>query len=235
MTATGASLARLHVGASGFSYPTWRGGWYPADAKPGDLLRLYAERLPSVELNGTFYRLPSEGQLEGWAAATPPQFRFAVKMPRQITHFGRIDLIGTFCERLLLLGERLGPVRILLPEERPRDDGLLRLLLDSLDPGLAYALDLRHPSWEGAADTIAAAGAVRVDELEADAPFRYLRLRDTPYDEEALAAWAERLAPLLDGGIDVYVYFKHEDEPTAPHYAEELRGLVERRLAGAAR
>jgi uncharacterized protein YecE (DUF72 family) len=230
MTATAASLARLHVGASGFSYPTWRGGWYPGGAKPADFLRLYAKRLPSVELNGTFYRLPSEGQLEGWAAATPEDFRFAVKMPRQITHFGRIDLIGTFCERLRLLGERLGPVRILLPEERPRDDGLLRLLLDSLDAELSYALDLRHPSWDGVEDVLAQAGALRVNALEAAPPFRYLRLRDTPYDDEALAAWAEQLVSVLESGVEIFAYFKHEDEPTAPLYAERLRGLVADRL-----
>jgi uncharacterized protein YecE (DUF72 family) len=225
MTATEASLARLHVGASGFSYPTWRGGFYPAGTKPADFLGLYAQRLSSVELNGTFYRLPAEAQFAGWAAATPPGFRFAVKMPRQITHFGRLDLIGTFCERVRLLGDRLGPVRILLPEDRPRDDGLLRLYLDSLDPDLTYAFDLRHPSWQ-VDDVLAEAGAVRVDALEAAAGFRYLRLRETPYDDRTLAEWARRLRPLLEQGVDLYVFFKHEDEPTAPRYAERLRELL---------
>jgi uncharacterized protein YecE (DUF72 family) len=225
MTATSASLARLHVGASGFSYPSWRGGFYPAGTKPGEFLSYYAGRLGAVELNGTFYRLPSEGRLEGWAAATPPGFRFAVKMPRQITHFGRLDLIGTFCERVRVLRERLGPVRILLPEDRPRDDGLLRLYLDSLDPDLTYAFDLRHPSWR-VDDVLAAAGAVRVNSLDGTAGFRYLRLRDTPYDERSLADWAERIGPLLDAGVDVYAFFKHEDEPTAPLWAEQLRELL---------
>jgi uncharacterized protein YecE (DUF72 family) len=228
MTATETSLARLHVGASGFSYPSWRGGFYPAGAKPGELLGLYAERLSSVELNGTFYRLPSEAQFASWAAATPPEFRFAVKMPRQITHFGRADLIGTFCERVRLLGDRLGPVRILFPDERPRDDGLLRLYLDSLDPELSYAFDLRHPTWqaEEVDEALAGAGAAHVGALEGTVPFRYLRLRETPYDDRSLAAWADRLRPFLAGGVDVFVYFKHEDQPTAPLYAEELRKLV---------
>lgn len=222
MTATRPSVTGLQVGTSGFSYPSWRGGFYPADARPDEFLRLYAERLPSVELNATFYRLPSEEQLRRWAEATPPSFRFAVKAPRAITHGGRLDGIGTFCERVRVLGGRLGAVLVRLPDERPRDDGFLRLLLDSLDPGLRYALDLRHPSWEGAD----VAPAVRVGVLEADAPFRYVRLRETPYSDQQLEAWAERLRPLLARGLDVYAYFKHEDEPAGPRYAERLRALV---------
>jgi uncharacterized protein YecE (DUF72 family) len=217
---------RLYAGSSGYSYPSWRGGFYPARARPKELLGHYADRLPSVELNGTYYRLPSEGQLADWAAQTPPEFTFAVKMARQISQFGRLDLIGTFCERVRLLGPRLGPILVKLDETRPRDDGMLRLLLDSLDPALRVALDLRHPSWEGVDDVLAEAGAVRVDDLDAPAPFRYVRLRETPYDDRELAAWADRLRPLLAAGVDVYCYFRHEDEPTAPLYALRLLELI---------
>jgi uncharacterized protein YecE (DUF72 family) len=220
MVATPASVTGAYVGASGFSYPTWRGGFYPADAKPADFLQLYAATLPSVELNNPFYRLPSEGQFESWAARTPPGFEFAVKMSRQITHFGRFDLIPTFCERVRILGARLGPVRLQFPENRQRDDGMLRLVLDSLDPELEYAFDLRHESWDGAPVPL------RVNELEADAPFRYLRFRDPPYDEAALDALASQVRPLLDQGLRVYAYFKHEDEPTAPAYARRLLELL---------
>jgi uncharacterized protein YecE (DUF72 family) len=220
MVATPASLAGAYVGTSGFSYPTWKGGFYPPDAKPGEFLERYAEVLPSVELNNSFYRLPSEAQFENWAARTPPSFQFAVKMNRQITHGGRFDLIPTFCERVRILGERLGPVRLQFPENRQRDDGMLRLVLDSLDPELEFAFDLRHESWD------AAAVPVRVNDLDADAPFRYLRFRDPPYDEEELARLAETIRPLLAGGIRVYAYFKHEDEPTAPRYARQLLELL---------
>ena len=198
-------------------------GFYPADAKPRDFLRHYAEQLPTVELNATFYRLPSEEQLAAWAAQTPPGFRFAVKMNRRITHHGRLELIPTFCERVRTLGKRLGPILVQLPPSRPRDDGLLRLYLDSLDPELRFAFEFRHDSWEGAELSPHA----RVGSLEGEAPFRYLRLREPPYEEEALAGWAERLRPLLENGIEVYAYFKHEDAPEAPAYAQRLLELLQ--------
>jgi uncharacterized protein YecE (DUF72 family) len=137
-----------------------------------------------------------------------------------------VESVDTFETSIRALGEALGPVRIKVPQAR--DDGFLRLLLDSLDPELQYALDFRHASWD--AEEVDAAllehGMARVDDLETDAPFRYLRLRDTPYDDDELVSWAERLKPVLAGGIDVYCYFRHEDEPTAPHYAERLSELV---------
>ena len=220
MAATAASVPGLYVGTSGFSYPTWRGGFYPEQARPADFLSLYAERLPSVELNATFYQLPSEEQMRSWAGRTPPEFRFAVKMSRRITHFGGLDLVGTFCERARVLGERLGPVLCQFPPTRPRDDGLLRLLLDTIDPELEVAFEFRHESWDEVEVP------VRVNSLEGEASFRYLRLREPPYDDAALEAWAERLRPLLEDGVRVYCYFKHEDEPTGPAYAARLAQLL---------
>jgi uncharacterized protein YecE (DUF72 family) len=222
-------VAELYAGTSGFSYPTWRPGFYPPGSRPRDFLRLYAERLPAVELNATFYRLPSEEQLETWAAQTPPGFRFAVKMSRRITHFGRLELLPVFCERVRALRERLGPVLVQLPPSRPRDDGWLRLLLDSLDPDLAYAFEFRHDSW---ADADLGAHA-RVGALGGAAPFRYLRLREPPYGEAALAAWAARLGPLVADGHDVYAFFKHEDAPEAPSYARRLLALTSVKGRGA--
>jgi uncharacterized protein YecE (DUF72 family) len=220
MAATPASVSGAYVGTSGFSYPSWRGGFYPPESKPEEFLELYAERLPTVELNNTFYRLPSEQQFQSWAARTPEGFRFAVKMTRHITYAGGLDRLGPFCERVRALGDRLGPILVRMPDNRPRDDGFLRLFLDSLDPELEFAFDFRHESWDRA-DV-----PVRVNALEADGPFRYLRLREPPYDDDALKAWAKRLRPLLDGGTRVYCYFKHEDEPTAPAYARRLASLL---------
>ncbi len=217
----------LYVGTSGFSYASWKGDFYPADAKPADFLRLYAERLPSVELNTTFYGLPSEEQFARWAAETPPDFRFAVKTPGAITHGARLERLQTFLERVRLLGEKLGPVLIQLPSTRPRDEGLLRLLLGSLDPDLEYALEFRHESWDDSVDPVLAeAGVARVGALEGGAAFRYLRLREPPYDDAALQELARRIAPLLKREVRVYAYFKHEDEPTGPLYAERLLALV---------
>ena len=220
MTATRASIGRLQVGTSGFSYASWKGGFYPADLGPKDFLHWYAERLPSVELNSTFYNLPSESSVDGWASATPDGFRFAVKMNRRIVQYGNAGLAGEFCARVRRLGDKLGPVRIALT--RPRDEGWLSLLAGSLDPDLLYAWDLRHDSWNGAE----LPPGVTVNAFEQDAPVRYLRFREPPYDDAALAAIAESVRPLLAAGIDVYAYFRHEDEPTAPAYAERLLALI---------
>lgn len=201
MSVIDTSVTGAYVGASGFSYPEWKGRFYPEGARANEFLRHYAGRLPTVELNSTFYQLPSEERLAGWAEQTPPGFRFAVKLSRRIAHFGGLDLAPTFSERVHALGERLGPILVQLPPTRPRDDGFVQLLQDSLDPGLEVAWELRHPSWDGIE------GLVRVNDLDADAPFRYLRLREHPYDDDALAAWAERLRPLLAAGVRVHCYF----------------------------
>ena len=195
-------------------------GFYPAGTPQREFLRAYAERLTSVELNATFYQLPSEERLRGWAAQTPPGFCFAVKMNRRATHFGDLSVVGTFCKRVRALGAQLGPILVQLPPTRPRDDGWLELLRASLDPELEYAFEFRHSSWAGVE------GVQLVNALDGTAAFRYLRLREPPYDEEALRGWAGRLGPLLDEGTRVYAYFKHEDEPLAPAYAQRLVELL---------
>lgn len=218
MTATPASVPGLYVGTSGWSYPTWRPGFYPGGTKPEDFLRHYSEHFETVELNTTGYRLPREELFERWAAQTPPGFLFAPKLNAH----RRSDL-GTFTERVGLLGERLGPIRVLVAAAR--DEGLLTLVLGSFDPSVQLAFDLRHDSWDGIEAELPP-NAVRVGSLEGSAPFRYVRLREPPYDEAALAAWAERLGPLLDDGLRVYCYLMHEDKPTAPAYAARLLELL---------
>jgi uncharacterized protein YecE (DUF72 family) len=214
------SIGSLYVGASGFSYPTWKGGFYPPSLAAKNFLRHYAERLPSVELNSTFYNLPSEAAVEAWADATPAGFRFAVKMNRRISQFGNLALATEFCERMKGLGESLGPIRVLV--SRARDEGWLSLLLDSLDRSLSYAFEFRDPSWEGAAPELTHVGS-----QTGPGSFRYLRFRDPPYSEDDLARAANEIGGLLRSGVDVYAYFRHEDEPTAPRYASRLRELVD--------
>ena len=206
-------MAELLVGSSGWSYPTWRPGFYPAGTANEEFLRFYASRFSTVELNTTGYRLPSEEQFERWAAQVPDGFRFAVKLPGRA-----LRSLATFEERVLRLGDRLGPVRVAI--ETTRDDGLLALLLGSTDLPLAF--DFRHETWDG----VDVAPGVRVDDVEAEAPFRYLRFREPPYSEADLAGFAARIRPLLAAGANVFAYFRHEDEPTAPAYAERLRELV---------
>ena len=213
MIEANAFSGRLLAGSSGWSYPSWRPEFYPAGLANEEFLSFYSARLPTVELNSTGYRLPAEEQFTRWAAQAPAGFEFAVKAPpRALRDF------ATFEERVTLLGDSLGPVRIVVAS--PRDDGLLALLLGSTD--LRLALDLRHESWTG----VDVRPAVRVNDRDAEAPFRYLRFREPPYSEADLAAAAELIRPLLTGGIDVYAYFRHEDAPTAPAYAAQLLELV---------
>jgi uncharacterized protein YecE (DUF72 family) len=222
------TLATASVGTSGFGYPTWRPAFYPESAKPPDFLRLYAERLPAVELNGTFYRLPSEAQLLAWADMTPPAFRFTVKVARGISHGGRTDFLPTFCERVRVLGDRLGPLLVRLSSKRPRDDGFLGLLLDSFDPGLQVAVEFRNETWDDPAvdALLAARGAVRVNGTQPDAPFRYHRWRDPPYPDERLATIAHDIEADLAEGRPVYGFFKHEDDPWGALAAQRLRELL---------
>jgi uncharacterized protein YecE (DUF72 family) len=206
----------VSVGTSGWSYPSWKPGFYPAGLSSRDFLGYYAERFSTVELNTTGYRLPAEEQFRSWAAQVPDRFRFAVKFQAY-----RPDQAGTFAERVHALGDRLGPVRVVL--QSARDEGMLELLLGSLDPELLLAFDFRHESWDGIEPRLAEAGAVRVDSLDARAPFHYLRLREPPYSDEELSAHAAQIRALT---APAFVYFRHEQEPTAPRYAERFRELV---------
>jgi uncharacterized protein YecE (DUF72 family) len=202
---------RVSVGTSGWSYPSWRPGFYPAGLDPSGFLAFYADRFTTVELNTTGYRLPAEDQFRRWADQVPDGFEFAPKLPGD-----RLRGLDEFASRVRRLGDRLGPIRISFKKQR--DEGALELLLGSLDPSLRLAFDLEHPSWDGIEPRLVEAGAVRVGDLEHEAPFRYLRRREPP-DEAFAAAVAGAREP-------VYVYFRHEDEPTAPAHATRLLELL---------
>jgi uncharacterized protein YecE (DUF72 family) len=196
----------IRVGTSGWSYPTWRPGFYPAEVPPADFLSYYASRFDTVELNSTGYRLPSADQFRRWADAVPDGFEFSVKFS-----LTRLDRIQTFLERVLSLGDRLGPVRVVY--EGPRDDGTLSFVQGSVPEDVRLAWDFRDESWAGVE------GVVAVND-PASEPFRYLRLREPPYTDEELR---EVVATLRD---PAYVYVRHEDEPTAPAIADRLRTLL---------
>jgi uncharacterized protein YecE (DUF72 family) len=196
----------IHVGSSGWSYPSWRPGFYPEGTRPDAFLAYYAERFDTVELNTTGYRLPAEDQFKRWADAVPDGFRFAPKLA-----LARLDRVPVFVERVAALGDRLGPIRVTV--QNVRDEGLLSYVVGSVDPQLELAFDFRHESWAGVE------GVVTVNDFSAE-PFRYIRLREPPYSDDDLRALAADLrAP-------VYVYFRHEDEPTAPAYAARLLELL---------
>src|SRR5262249_46611924 len=206
------SMSEVHVGTSGWSYPSWRPGFYPAGLDPSAFLAFYAERLTTVELNTTGYRLPAEEQFRRWGEQVPDGFEFAPKLPGE-----RPGIVAEFESRIRHLGDRLGPVRISL--KRKRADGMLDLLLGSLDPSLRIAFDLEHPTWDGIEPRLSEAGVVRVGDLDHPAPFRYLRRREAP-DQAFAAAVAQAREP-------VYVYFRHDDEPAAPAHAALLRELLD--------
>jgi uncharacterized protein YecE (DUF72 family) len=215
--ATGeSSLAGVHVGTSGWSYPSWKPGFYPAGTAAKEFLSFYAKHFSTVELNTTGYRLPAEGQFSRWAEQVSPGFTFAPKLAGN-----RPGMLAEFGTRVRALGDRLGPIRVQLISAR--DEGMIELILGSLDPGLRVAFDLEHPSWDGIEARLAAAGAARVNDLEHEAPFRYVRFRDPPYDDAALRDWADRLRNV---DVPLHAYFRHEDEPTAPAYALRLLELL---------
>jgi hypothetical protein len=196
----------IRVGTSGWSYPSWRPGFYPEGTRPEEFLRFYAGRFDTVELNTTGYRLPAEEQFRRWAETVPDGFEFAPTLALK-----RLDRLTVSLERLAGLGDRLGPVRVVV--EGARDDGMLAYIRGSVDPTVRLAFDFRHESWEGVG------GLVTVNDLDAE-PYRYVRMREPPYSDDDLIALAAALSP------PAYVYFRHEDEPTAPAYAARLAGLI---------
>jgi uncharacterized protein YecE (DUF72 family) len=227
------------IGTSGFSYPAWRGGFYPEKMPPAKMLAYYAERLAAVEINNTFYRMPTVEVLQRWAAETPPGFRFSLKSPRQITHDKRLVEVESAVERLAEvargLGDKLGPVLFQLPPNQRKDLPRLDAFLAGLPPGLSAALEFRHTSWfsDEVYDCLrtrrAALCLAESDELEtplqATADWGYLRLRRLEYDGAAIARWAEYLK--ARSWSTAYVFFKHEDAGKGPDAANRLRLALE--------
>jgi len=215
---------QIYAGTSGFSYKEWKGRFYPKDLPNSDMLGYYSERLPAVEINNTFYRLPKESVLEGWGSKVPDPFRFVIKASRRITHFRRLkgaeDETGYLLRTVGLLGDKLGAVLFQLPPNMKQDLERLEAFLQGLgDPGRA-AFEFRHASWfeESTYDCLRAHGAAlcTADTDEEDgqivhtAPWGYLRLRKTEYTEDALVRWASRVRDV--GWERAFVFFKHEDE-----------------------
>jgi uncharacterized protein YecE (DUF72 family) len=228
----------LLVGTSGFSFAEWKGSFYPPTLKNTEMLRYYAERLSTVEINNTFYRMPKREMLAGWATQVPPTFRFAVKAPQRITHWKRLvdagDETRFFLEQLDALGDTLGSVLFQLPPNMKHDQERLETFLPlAAAARCPVAFEFRHEGWSdpavAAAVTAAGCAVCTADTDEADASiapgarFGYLRLRKTDYDDDALRDWAARLR---DQGWDrAFLFFKHEDEGRGPQLAARFREL----------
>jgi len=230
---------RLLAGASGYSFKEWKGNFYPEKIKPEDMLAYYAERLPTVEINNTFYRMPSVDMLKAWVAATPERFRFAIKAPRQITHLARLkleaaaDSVAFLYRNLMALGEKRGPVLFQLPPNLKKDLPRLEAFLRVLPEDHRAAFEFRNESWF--ADDVYAAlktssASLCFSEREDNAPpplvetapWGYARLRLETYTDDDLRAWAQRLE--ATSWRPVHVYFMHE--PTAPAYARTLMSFA---------
>ena len=232
------SAHRLHAGASGYAFKEWKGSFYPEKIKPEDMLAWYAEHLPTVEINNTFYAMPKPTLLAHWAEVTPEHFRFAIKAPKRITHEARLkadaaaDSVSYLYKVLEALGAKRGPVLFQLPPFLKKDVPRLSEFLALLPPGHLAAFEFRNDSWfdDEVYALLSGAGASlcfseREDNapppLVETAPWGYVRLRLEHYDDADLAQWAERLA--ATGWQHVHAYFMHE--PTAPGYAHKLLSL----------
>ncbi len=234
-------MVHIFIGLSGYLYKPWQGPgrFYPEGFKSSEFLRYYATRYRTVELDGVWYRLPTEETVRSWIEQTPPTFLFAAKAHRRITHMSRLkpealSFVHLMLDRLAPLADsrRLGPILIQLLPTLRRDDACLADFLGKLPQGFRWAVEFRHDSWgvtevEKLLTRHEVAWAVAdTDERPADrhdtASFCYVRLRGSEYDETALAEWAEWLKNEAQAGKECFVYFKHEDEGSPWVWADRL-------------
>jgi uncharacterized protein YecE (DUF72 family) len=229
------------VGTSGYNYPEWKGSFYPADLAAAKMLPFYAARFQTVEINYTFYRMPTEKILSGWARQTPPEFRFTLKAPRRITHDAKLvgceDLTETFCRVAGTLGAKLGALLFQLPPALNKDLARLDRFLASLPPKAPAAFEFRHASWfddevfarlrqHGKALCVADSEKLETP-LEVTADYGYFRLRDEGYRSADIAEWAKKIGALQPRCKEIFVYIKHEEEGKGAAFARELMRCLE--------
>jgi uncharacterized protein YecE (DUF72 family) len=230
---------RVLVGTSGYNYPEWRGSFYPEKLAASRMLGFYAERFTTVEINYTFYRMPTERLLAGWSAGTPETFCFTLKAPRRITHDARLqrveELLDAFCRTARTLGPKLGVLLFQLPPAVRKDIEVLRQFVDSMPDGTRAAFEFRHASWfdEDVYNVLRARNlALCVADSEklhtpvqTTADYAYFRLRDEGYQQADLERWAQTIDGLDDVG-DAFVYFKHEEQGLGTEFAQRLIGAL---------
>ncbi len=201
------------MGTSGYSYKEWKGSFYPGKLPAREMLGFYGQQFSTVEINHSFYRMPTENALLNWAKSVPEGFRFALKANQQITHIQRLRNCESTVKRFLEVasvlndGDHLGPILVQLPPNFKFDRPLLEDFLALRPTAFAFAFEVRHPS---------------CDVLTAD--FTYARLRLENYAPKQITAWRRRFDAWLGQGVGVYAYFKHEDAGKAPAYARQLLG-----------
>ena len=227
----------VHAGASGYAYKPWKGSFYPEDLPDSEMLSYYAERLPAVEINNTFYRLPKSSVLENWAAQTPKNFRFAIKASRRITHFARLkeeaaEPLAFLLENMEVLGDKVGPLLLQLPPNMKKDLPRLAAFLELLPKKQKATFEFRHPSWfeDDVFDALRARNVAlciaesadkdKTAPLVATADWGYLRLRRDDYGTRQIGAWAKKIQ--AQDWHETFVFFKHEDQGVAPKLAMQL-------------
>ena len=239
---------QIRIGTSGWNYTEWRGSFYPEDMKPAAMLAYYSARFSTVEVNNTFYRMPTAKVVEGWAATVPPNFSFVLKAPQRITHFARLrdvdEPVRLFCDTARLVGGKLGPLLFQLPPNFKVDAGRLADLLALLPPDVRAAFEFRNPTWftDEVYTRLAARNAALciadnddgATPAVATADWGYLRLRATGYEDNDLRGWLATMHRVGERWRDAFVFFKHEDAGTGPALGARLATLIEASPPGSA-
>jgi uncharacterized protein YecE (DUF72 family) len=228
---------KIYVGTSGYGHKEWKGKFYPEKISPREMLRFYSERLSTVEINNTFYHMPTEGVLASWAEQVPDDFVFAIKAPQVITHLKRLrnveEDIDYLFRTLSVLGRKLGPVLFQFPKNFHADLPALKDLLRQI-PGMPCAFEFRHPSWlevetsdllreRGHSLCTADTDEDPVNEIISTAAWGYLRLRRSDYTDARLSQWMGKI--LSQKWKRAFVFFKHEEEAKGPEMAMRFRGI----------
>ncbi len=231
------------IGTSGYNYLEWRGSFYPSNLPPAKMLAFYATHFSTVEINYSFYRMPTDAMLRGWAAATPDRFRLTLKAPRRITHDAKLQncrpLVETFVTTAATLHEKLGALLFQLPPTFKVALPVLDEFLGWLPAGTRAAFEFRHPSWlvpevferlrrSNAALCVAESEKLSTP-LVTTADFGYFRLRDEGYTAGDLQQWAVRMGEQKVPSGDTFVYFKHEEAGKGPEFAKHLISLLRER------
>jgi uncharacterized protein YecE (DUF72 family) len=231
----------LLVGTSGYSYKEWKGNFYPEDLPAKEMLSYYSRRLPAVEINNTFYRLPQAGVVENWKQQVPESFWFSIKATQRITHIKRLKNCAEETKYLMetaaLLGHQLGCVLFQLPPNSKKDIERLRDFLECLPAETRCAFEFRHESWlddeifdllrgKNRALVVSDTDEKPLTSITATADWGYLRLRRAAYSDHDLASWMQRVQQ--QKWKDAFVFFKHEDEGVGPKLAAEFLKLAKK-------
>jgi uncharacterized protein YecE (DUF72 family) len=230
-------MTAFWVGVSGFSYASWRGTFYRKGTKPERMLEAYSNRLNSVEINSTFYHMPTQATTSRWNTSTHEAFRFSFKVNREVTHIKKLrnvaDDFQIFLKGLKPLEKKLGCVLVQLPPYMKQDHEILESFLNQKPEGIRVAMEFRHDSWFGeklnellSKYNVALCVADRMDmkpNLEKTADFAYARLRRDLYSKSELTDWAERLSEFAKDATDCFVYFKHDASGSAANTAAEFK------------